>query len=124
MLNEESYLSGIYAYTGATIVVLIYMTWWLNRHWRASWVALTVLLIAALMLTPTNAGANISTLAPALIVAVFEGLIHGPDAALPALKPLLAMMGLAVFLALILRLSVFRTRGEKTPGAPETEETA
>jgi hypothetical protein len=100
------------------------MTWWLNRHWRASWAALTVLLIAALMLTPTNAGENISTLAPALIVAVFEGLIHGPDAAMPALKPLLAMMGLAVVLALILRLSVFRTRGEKTPATSETEEAA
>ncbi|MFT7174635.1 MAG: hypothetical protein ACJAUG_000625 [Halioglobus sp.] len=57
-------------------------------------------------------------------VAVFEGLIHGPDAAMPALKPLLAMMGLAVVLALILRLSVFRTRGEKTPATSETEEAA
>lgn len=122
MLSEESYLSGIYAYVGAASIVLIYMAWWLNRYWRASWVALVVLLLAALLLTPTNAGENITTFAPALIVAVFEALVHGPDAARPALRPLLAMMGLAAGIALILRLTVFRSRGVKQDLRSEPKE--
>jgi len=124
MLSEESYLTGIYAYVGAACVALIYMAWWLNRHWRPSWVALTVLLLAALLLTPTNAGVGITTLAPALIVAVFEALIHGPEAAKPALEPLLAMMGLAVVLALLLRFSVFRSRTEETNIPSDQKEAA
>lgn len=124
MLSEESYLTGIYAYVGAACIALLYMTWWLNRHWRASWVALTVLLLAALLLTPTNAGVGVATLAPALIVALFEALVHGPDAALPALKPLFTMMGLAVVLALVLRFSVFRSPAVKPNLSSDGKEAA
>ena len=108
MLSESSYLTAIYWYTGASSIVLIYMTWWLNRHWSAGAVALTVLILAALMLTPAYPNPDVTTFAPALIVLVFETLINGPEAAQHALKPLGIMLGAALVLALLLRLLVFR----------------
>ena len=108
MLDESSYLTAIYSYCGAAIAILLYMTWWLGRYWRAAWVALTVLLSAALLLTPAHPNAEVSTFAPALIVAVFELLTHGPEAAWHALKPLAFMGGAAVVMAILLWLLIFR----------------
>ncbi len=71
MLDESSYLTAIYIYVGAAMVMLLYLTWWLSRHWRPSWVALVVLLIAALLLTPAYPKAGVTTMAPALVVAAF-----------------------------------------------------
>jgi hypothetical protein len=87
------------------------MTWWLNRHWSAAAVALTVLLLAAVMLTPAYPTPEVTTFAPALIVIVFETLINGPEAAQHALKPLVIMLCVALVLALLLRLLVFRPSG-------------
>jgi len=110
MLDEGSYTAAIYTYIGAACVVLVYMTWWLSRHWRAAWVSFTVLILSALLLTPASSAGQSASLAPAVIVAAFEGLMHGPEAALPALKPLMVMLGLAVGIALLLGCTVFRTR--------------
>jgi hypothetical protein len=111
VLSESSYLTAIYSYTGAACALLLYMSWWLSRHWRASWVALTILLLAALLLTPAYPNADVSTYAPALIVALFESLTHGPEAAMHAVKPLAAAMTLGLILATLLRLIVFRRPG-------------
>jgi hypothetical protein len=108
VLSESSYLTAIYWYTGASSIVLIYMAWWLNRHWSAAAVALTVLVLAALMLTPAYPSPEVNTFAPALIVIVFETLINGPEAAQHALKPLGVMLCIALVLALLLRLLIFR----------------
>lgn len=108
MLSESSYLTAIYSYTGAACVLLLYLAWWMGRHWRAGWVAFSVLLLAALLLTPAHPNATVSTYAPALVVAIFEILTHGPDAAMHALKPLAIMAAIAVVLAIFLRLTVFR----------------
>lgn len=110
MLSESSYLTAIYWYTGASCVVLLYMIWWLKRHWSSGAVALTVLLLAALMLTPAYPNSEVTTFAPALIVVIFETLINGPEAAAHALKPLGIMLGIALGLAILLRLSVFRKK--------------
>jgi hypothetical protein len=116
VLSESSYLTAIYSYTGAACALLLYLVWWLKRHWRASWVALTVLLLAALLLTPAHPNADVPSYAPALIVALFESLTHGPEAAIHAVKPLGAMLILALVLACILRLSVFRRSGAAKAG--------
>ncbi|MEH6593323.1 MAG: hypothetical protein V7746_23840 [Halioglobus sp.] len=108
MLSESSYLTAIYSYAGASVAILLYMAWWLSRHWRAGWVAFTVLVLAALLLTPAHPNADIQTFAPALIVAVFETLTHGPEAAEHAFKPLSIMLMIATVLAIVLRLTIFR----------------
>ena len=108
MLSESSYLAAIYTYIGAASALLLYLAWILNRHWRSAWVALALLVCAALLFTPAYVSPNVPTMAPALIVAVFEGLINGPDAARHAIKPLLAMTAVAVAISIALRLTLFR----------------
>ena len=116
MLSEESYLMAIYAYTGAAALMLLCLAWWLGRSWRAAWAALVVLLAAALLLTPAYPNEGVSTMAPALIVAGFQLFTAGYEASLHALRPLGVACGLAVFLAMLLRFSIFRPR--KAPAAP------
>ena len=121
MLTESSYLTAIYTYVGAALAILLYLGWWLSRHWRAGWVALTVLLVAALLLTPAFPREDVTTLAPALIVAGFQWFTEGSEAARHAIKPLAAMSVLAVVIALLLQLTIFRRRA---PVQPETAEQA
>ena len=83
-----------------------------------------MLLLAALLLTPAHPNADVATYAPALVVALFESLTHGPEAARHALKPLAFMSAVAVMLAIMLRLVVFRPRVGKASGGPGEEETA
>jgi hypothetical protein len=109
VLSESSYLTAIYTYVGAAVALLIYLTWVLSRYWGKAWVTLVVLICAALLLTPAHPDAEISTFAPALIVAVFEGLINGPEAAQHAIKPLTYLLALALLLSLLLRITLFRT---------------
>ena len=122
MLSESSYLTAMYTYVGASIALLLYLAWILSRHWRAAWVSLVTLVSAALLLTPAYPDAEVTTLAPALIVAIFEGLIHGPEAARHAIKPLSFMLGLALFVSLALRLTVFRTA--RSPAGGDNDQVA
>lgn len=119
MLSESSYLTAIYTYCGAALLILLLLGWWLGRSWRPAWAALAVLLLAALLLTPAYPREGVTTLAPALLVAAFQLLTEGPEAARHALKPLAFMSGLAVVLALLLKLLLFRKRPE-----PATDDTA
>lgn len=113
MLTESSYLMAIYIYVGAASVLLIYLTWWLSRHWRPAWVALVVLLMAALLLTPAYPEEGVHTMAPALIVAAFQIMTVGVDGAGHALRPLVFMLGVAIVLTLLLRVTLFRQRRAK-----------
>ena len=119
MLSDSSYLTAMYTYLGAAGGFLVYLVLILRRNWqwRAGWVALVVLIAAALMLTPAYPDAQIQTLAPALVVAIFEGLINGPEAAQHAIRPLAFMLGLALLLSIVLSLSVFRRRQKKNQAA-------
>jgi uncharacterized membrane protein len=120
MLTESSYLTGLYTYVGAALALLLCLAWWLGRHWRAGWVALVILLGAALLLTPAYPKHGVTTLAPALIVAGFQLFTEGPAAAEHALRPLATMSGIAVTLSLLLGLTVFRRRKPRRP--PPTQE--
>lgn len=113
MLSESSYLTAIYTYVGAAAVMLVYLAWWLGRHWRPGWVALAVLLAAALLLTPAFPRTDVDTMAPALIVAGFQLFTEGYLAAEHALRPLGFMCAMAVVLAFILWLLFLRGRGPR-----------
>ncbi|MBK6509995.1 MAG: hypothetical protein IPG64_13270 [Haliea sp.] len=115
MLTDNAYLTAIYIYVGAAIVLLLYLAWWLGRHWRPGWVTLVVLVLAALLLTPAYPKSGVSTMAPALIVAAFQIATQGVDAANHALRPLIFMSGLAIVFALLLNVTLFRRRRVRKP---------
>jgi len=115
MLTDNAYLIAIYIYVGAAIVMLMYLAWWLSRHWRPGWVTLVVLVLAALLLTPAYPKSGVSTMAPALIVAAFQFATEGIEAANHALRPLIFMSGLAVVFALLLNMTLFRRRRVRKP---------
>lgn len=108
MLTESSYLTAIYIYCGAAIAVSLVLAWWLGRRLRSFWAVALLLLCAALLLTPAFPQPGVTTMAPALIVAGFELLLNGPEAAQHALKPLAIACGLALVLAVLLRTTVLR----------------
>lgn len=122
MLSDASYMFMIYTYLGSASLFLLCLAWWLLRHWRAGWVVLVVLLGAALLLTPSYTGPEASTLAPALIVGLFQTFTEGVEAAHYAWKPLMMTSSLALGLSLLLGLTVFR-RGRK-PAQPRHSEPA
>lgn len=115
MLSEQSYLTAIAVYLGAAGLLLLYLAWWLGRSWRPAWASLAVLLVAALMLTPAYPREGVETLAPALVVACFQLLTEGVEAAEHALRPLAMACGIAVVLTVILRLTVFRRPRRTAP---------
>ncbi len=110
MLNNSAYVQAMCIYIGSATVFIAYLGWWLGRHWRAGWVTLVVLLMAALLLTPAYPKAGIQTMAPALIVAAFQFMTTGVDSARHALRPLIFMAGGAVIIALLLSMTIFRRR--------------
>ena len=110
MLNESSYLMAIYIYVGAAGVLIVYVGWWLSRHWRAAWVTLVVLLMAALLLTPAYPKEGVQTMAPALVVVAFQTMTVGAEGAAHAVRPLVFLSGLGVVITLILRMTIFRRR--------------
>jgi hypothetical protein len=125
VLDESSYLTAMYLYCGSACLAILCLLWWLRRSWRPAWLAFSALLAAALLLTPAYPQDGISTLAPALIVAAFQILTQGPEAAEHALRPLAFMLGLAIVVALLLRFTVFRARGSShqpsvATGEPDT----
>ncbi len=120
MLSESSYLTAIYVYCGAAIMVVLCLAWWLGRRWPNGWVALLVLLAAALLLTPAYPQPGADTMAPATVVAAFQLATEGLDSARHAIKPLGYSCGLAVILALLLRVTLLRRRPAAVPPKPET----
>ncbi|TXS92966.1 hypothetical protein FV139_13505 [Parahaliea maris] len=123
MLNDQSYHIAMAAYLGAAVLALLLFAFWLRHTWRPAWIGLVVLCGAAVLLTPAYPDAEVETLAPALIVAVFQWLTIDQAAAAHALRPLGFMLGAALVLSLLLGLTVLRHRGHKvTAEAPETAE--
>ena len=121
MLSDESYQLALYVYLGSAGVILLCLGWWLGRSWGAGWTLLLVLLSAALLLTPAYPNAGADTLAPAIVVAGFQLFTEGPEAAEHAFRPLGAACLVALVLAVLLRLTLFRRRRADAP--PQAEET-
>lgn len=112
MLSESSYMTAIYAYVGAAVLALILLGWWLRRSWRPGWLVFFLLLAAALLLTPAFPRTDVSTMAPALVVAAFAYFTDGYEAAEHALRPLGTMCILAAGLALLARITILRGRSK------------
>ncbi len=108
MLSESSYLTALYVYIGAALATMLLLGWWLRRS--PGLAALAVLLSGVLLLTPAYPRDGVETFAPALVVAAFQWVNEGREAAMHALKPLAALSVAAVVLALLLRLTLFRGR--------------
>jgi len=108
LLTEASYQSALYAYAGAAMLALLLMVFWLRRSWGRGWLLFLFLGGAALLLTPAYPQDGVDTLAPALIVASFQMLTEGPDSAMHAIRPLGAMLALAVVLTLLIRFTLLR----------------
>lgn len=105
MLTESAYLFVICIYTGAAGLLLLYLGW-MSRRLPSALVCLIVLLGAAALLTPAYPGEGVDTMAPALVVAVFQFFTQGLDAAAHAIRPLAYASGLALILSLFLWLIV------------------
>jgi len=124
VLDDSSYFAAICVYVGSALILIAYIGWWLGRHWRPSWVALVMLLLAAILLTPAYPRPDVHTMAPALIVVAFQVLTEGLPSATHALRPLVLMSGGAVVIALLLGMTVLRrrkvptTRNSRPPARP------
>jgi hypothetical protein len=95
-------------YLAAGGVAALLLLWWLRRRRVAAlWLSLTAV---ALLLTPAYPEPGAETLAPALVVAAFQLLTAGVDAAMHALRPLGLALGIAWVLALLLSLLLRRRR--------------
>ena len=118
MLSESSYLTALYVYIGAALAMMLLLGWWLRRSPGIA--LLAVLLCGALLLTPAYPRDGVETFAPALVVAAFQWVNEGMEAAMHALRPLAFLSLAAVVLALLLRLTLFRRRR----GAGDEDEAA
>lgn len=101
MLTAESYQMAWLAYGGATFGALLILFFW-TRNWIARWLRLVlVLVLGALLLSPAHPAPDVQTWAPAIVVAGFELLTSGTEAALRPLRSVLAAEAIAVALCLL-----------------------
>lgn len=119
MLSDGSYMMALYVYCGAAVLFVLCFGWFLLRRWRGIWALMLVCLAAALMLTPAFPREGVDTLAPALVVAGFQLATEGREAAQHALRPLATMCAVALGVALLLRVTLFRARSRNTQ--PESQ---
>lgn len=118
MLSESSYMTAMTVYLGAAGLMLLCLLLWLRRRLHPAVTALLVLLAAALLLTPAYPRPEVSTLAPALVVAAFQWLTQGPDAATHALRPLGFMVAVAVAVSCLIALFTVWLRRKRAAGEP------
>ena len=114
MLTAESYQMAWLAYVGATLGALLILFFW-TRNWIPQGLRLVlVLVLAALALSPAHPAADVQTWAPAIVVAGFELLTNGVEAALRPLRSVLAAEAIAGALCLLgwLLLRIARRRAE------------
>ncbi|MFV8817396.1 hypothetical protein [Haliea sp. E17] len=120
MLSDSSYHTAMAVYLGAGALAVLLLAWWLLRRWPGFPSLLLVLLSAALLLTPAYPKEGVTTFAPALVVAAFQYMTAGAEAAQHALRPLVAASLVALLLAVLLRFTVLRRARQSTaPGAGE-----
>lgn len=108
MLEDQGYLTALAVYSGSAVLAVGALFLWLRRSWRPVWRWLLLFTGLALLLTPAYPYEGVDTLAPALIVATFQLLTAGPEAAQHALRPLAVAVALALLLTLLLRIFVLR----------------
>lgn len=108
MAPDQSYLIALAIYAGSALLALGALFYWLRHSWRPVWRWLLLLTGVALLLTPAYPYAGVDTMAPALVVAAFQLLTAGPEAAEHALRPLAVALATALVLTLLLRFTFLR----------------
>jgi hypothetical protein len=101
LLTADSYELAWMAYGAATLGALLILYLWfggvMSRGLRLS----LVLMLGALALTPAHPAPDVQSWAPAIVVAGFELLTSGVDAALRPLRSVLAAEAIVVALCLL-----------------------
>ncbi|MEE4277257.1 MAG: hypothetical protein V2I82_02175 [Halieaceae bacterium] len=93
MLTETGYSGALAVYLIAALLAIVLINLWLLSRSSLGLRALVTLPLAALLLTPAYIDAGADTLAPALVVAVFQAFSQGLEAADHSLRPLLLFTG-------------------------------
>ena len=101
MLTAASYHTAWAIYLAAALALLVLVRQWLRPRVGAGWLVTLLLMLAALLLTPSLADPDLHSYAPALVVAAFDLLTHGPDSVQRSLRPMLVMQALALVLSFI-----------------------
>jgi hypothetical protein len=95
MLTESAYRMALAVYLVSAILALGLLNLWILRAAHLGtrlWVSLP---LATLLLTPAYIAVDAPTVAPALVVAVFQGFSQGAGAAEHATRPLLLFTAVA-----------------------------
>lgn len=97
MYTQEEYLYGWLFYLMG-VAVLMACTWWLTWKWRSALVRqLFCSSVLVLLIVPWYTSAELDFLAPAWIIAGFEGVFEGNGAFWRAGAPLLSCLALSSF---------------------------
>jgi hypothetical protein len=112
LLTAESYETAWIAYGAATAGAVVILYFWVgNRLSRGLRLSLA-LMLAVLALTPAHPAPDIQTWAPAVVVAGFELLSSGLEAALRPLRSLLIAEALLLVVCVLVWLVLGRLRRE------------
>lgn len=102
MLTSQSYVIAMAVYLGVAVLAIALMARFWFRRFPAALRRLLVGLLMGLLLTPALPAPDADTLAPALVVALFNTLFgEGWQSATPAVGLLLIASGGAALLALL-----------------------
>ena len=114
MLETQSYITAVFAYSGAALLALVVMFLWLRSSGWSRWsTACLFWLGAAVLLTPAYASPEVETFAPAIIVAVFQSAFSGLDQAQHAIRPLLTAVVFGLGIGL-LHTAIWALWGRRT----------
>lgn len=119
MLTESAYRMALAVYAVSAVLAIALINLWLLRTAHLGTRLWASLPLATLLLTPAYIAVDAETMAPALVVAVFQGFSQGAEAAEHATRPLLLFtavafgVGFVVFL-LVLLVSRLRRRAAAT----------
>lgn len=102
MLTDSGYITALGVYLISAVLALLLMNLWLLRGRGMALRVLISLPLAALLLTPAYIEPGAETFAPALIVAAFQWLAQGPEAADHAVRPLALFTGVSAAIAVCL----------------------
>lgn len=122
MYTEHEYLYGWLFYSAGALI-MIACFWFLIRGLRLRWLkVLLCLVVGVTLFTPWYAANELEFLAPAWLIAAYEGIFEGGQAFWRAGAPLLAAVGTtaAVALIVIILLHIGRRPAKRTAKRPAT----
>lgn len=116
MLTTQSYATALLVWWLSASVGLVVLARWLPKGWPVAIRWGLIGLLAGLLMTPAAPQAQADTLAPALVVALFNAIVgEGWVSAVPAVARLLVAMTMAA--ALMSLLGAWWRRRQQAMGA-------